>query len=91
LKSFEETGLKDVVSSWIGTGENKAITPDQIEQGLGLERLQQLTEGLGLSVDDVKEKLVAVLPGMIDKLTPEGKLPEGNLLAEFMDLFKDKS
>ena len=91
LKSFEETGLKDIIASWIGTGENQAITPDQILQGLGLERLQQLAEGLGFSGDDVKVKLAEVLPGIIDKLTPEGKLPDGNLLAEVMDLFKGKS
>ena len=90
VKSFEEKGLNDVIGSWIGTGENKAITPDQLQHGLGLERLKQLAEGSGLSVDDVKAKLAEVLPGLIDKLTPEGKLPEGSLLAKAMDLFKSK-
>jgi uncharacterized protein YidB (DUF937 family) len=91
VKVFEEKGLNDIISSWVGTGENKAITPDQIQNGLGLERLQQLTEGLGLSVDDVKAKLAGVLPGLIDKLTPEGKLPENSLLAEVVDFFKGKA
>ena len=91
VKEFNEKGLNDIISSWIGTGENKAITPDQIQHGLGLERLRQLTEGLGLSADDVKAKLAEVLPGLIDKLTPEGKLPEGSFLAKAMDLFKGKA
>jgi len=91
VKQFEEKGLNDIISSWVGTGENKAITPDQLQHGFGLERLRQLAEGSGLSVDDMKAKLVEVLPGLIDKLTPEGKLPEGSLLAEVMDLFKAKA
>jgi uncharacterized protein YidB (DUF937 family) len=90
VKSFEEKGLNDIIGSWIGTGENKAITPDQLQHGLGLERLQQLAEGSGLSVDGVKAKLAEVLPGLIDKLTPEGKLPEGSLLAQAVDLLKNK-
>jgi len=91
VKAFEAKGLNDIVSSWIGTGENKAITPDQIQHGLGLERLQQFTQSLGLSIDDVKAKLAGVLPGLIDNLTPEGKLPEDSVLAKAMDLFKDKA
>jgi uncharacterized protein YidB (DUF937 family) len=91
VKQFEEKGLNDIISSWVGTGENKAISSDQIQHGLGLERLQQLTEGLGFSVDEVKAKLAGVLPGLIDNLTPEGKLPEGSLLAKAMDLFKGKA
>jgi uncharacterized protein YidB (DUF937 family) len=46
---------------------------------------------LGLSIDDVKAKLAGVLPGLIDNLTPEGKLPEDSVLAKAMDLFKDKA
>jgi uncharacterized protein YidB (DUF937 family) len=91
VKSFEEKGLNDIISSWIGTGENKAITPDQLQHGLGLERLRQLAESSGLPVDDVKAKLAKVLPGLIDKLTPEGKLPDGSLLAKAMDLLKSKA
>ncbi len=90
VKSFDEKGLNDIISSWIGTGENKAITPDQLQHGLGMDRLRQLAEGSGLSVDDVKSKLAEVLPGLIDKLTPEGKLPEGSLLSKAMDLLKSK-
>src|SRR5512136_463680 len=86
VKAFEEKELNDIISSWIGVNENKAITPDQLQHGLGLERLRQLAESSGLSVEDVKAKLVEVLPGLIDKLTPEGKLPEGSLLAKAMDL-----
>jgi uncharacterized protein YidB (DUF937 family) len=90
VKSFEEKGLNDIIGSWIGTGENKAITPDQLQHGLGLEQLRQLAESSGLSVDDVKAKLAEVLPGLIDKLTPDGKLPEGSFLAKAMDVFKSK-
>ncbi len=91
VKAFEEKGLNDIISSWIGVGENKTITPEQLQHGLGLERIRQLAERSGVSVDDVKAKLVEVLPGLIDRLTPEGKLPEGSLLSQVMDLLKSKA
>jgi len=91
VQSFESQGLGHIVSSWISTGPNKPISPDQVEQGLGSERLSQIAEHSGKSVDEVKAGLAAILPGLIDKLTPNGKLPEGGLLEKGLSFLKSRT
>jgi uncharacterized protein YidB (DUF937 family) len=76
INSFRTSGLGDMVSSWISTGPNLAITPAQIESVVGGTKLQQMAQTLGISTTDVANGLASVLPQIIDKLTPDGKLPE---------------
>ena len=80
MQAFNQHGLGDIISSWVGTGTNEAITPDQVQEVLGSGELQQLAEKAGVSVDAVKTQLAELLPKMIDQATPEGKIPAGGLL-----------
>ena len=75
VKAFEAGGLANVVNSWVGTGANMPITPDQIEKAIGPERLAALAAKTGISPETVRSTLAQVLPGIVDKLTPNGKLP----------------
>lgn len=77
IQEFEAKGLGPIVQSWISTGPNLPITPEQITHGLGAERMQQISKMLGMSPDDLSAKLSQFLPGLVDSLTPDGKLPEG--------------
>jgi uncharacterized protein YidB (DUF937 family) len=88
VQSFQQKGLGDLVSSWIGTGENRPISAEQINQGLGQEQLKQLAETTGLSTEATSSKLAEILPGIVDKLTPDGKIPESGLLEQGSNLFK---
>lgn len=88
VSSFTKGGLGDIVSSWVGTGENKPINPDQITQGLGEDKIQQIAGATGLNIADVKQQLSSLLPGIIDKLTPDGVAPEGGILDKGLDLLK---
>lgn len=72
VTQLEQQGLGATASSWIGNGANQAISPAQIQQGFGLEKLQQLAAQFGLSVPELSQKLSQVLPQAIDKLTPNG-------------------
>lgn len=76
---FQEAGLGNVISSWIGSGENVPITPEQVQQALGEGQLQQISEESGLSQDETKQHLSEMLPGLVDKLTPAGHIPQGGL------------
>jgi uncharacterized protein YidB (DUF937 family) len=76
IRGFQDRGMGDVVSSWIGTGENQAVTPDQVQQGLGRERVQQAAQRSGLSMEAVLPMLAAALPMVIDALTPKGEVPD---------------
>ena len=75
LGSLKASGLEDIVQSWIGTGQNKAISVDQIKSALGSEKLQQLATSAGIPVEQSSRLLKEMLPEIIDKLSPEGKLP----------------
>jgi uncharacterized protein YidB (DUF937 family) len=86
MQSFNQQGLGDVISSWVGTGNNAAITPDQVQEVLGSDVIRQLAEKSGVSVDAAKAQLSELLPALIDKVTPEGKIPEGGLLGKGVEL-----
>jgi uncharacterized protein YidB (DUF937 family) len=87
-EQFTSKGLGDLVSSWIGTGENQPVSGDQIEQILGSDRIQEIAQKLGISGTEASGGLAALLPQVIDKLTPEGKLPEGGLLDQALGFLK---
>ena len=91
LNNFKENGLGDIISSWISTGKNQPISADQIQDGVGKEQIQQLADKIGMSPEAAKSKLAELLPVIIDKLTPEGKIPETGFLGKTLDFFKTGS
>jgi uncharacterized protein YidB (DUF937 family) len=74
MSTFQQKGLAGIVNSWVGTGENLPINADQIEQALGQERVQQIAMKFGVDPQTLKEQLAQVLPTVVDKLTPNGKI-----------------
>ena len=74
VTQFEKNGLGATVKSWVGTGPNQAISPDDVHKALGPDLLKQLAEKSGLSVQDLALKLAQVLPQAVDKLTPDGTI-----------------
>jgi uncharacterized protein YidB (DUF937 family) len=76
-KRSQGQGLGELVASWIGTGSNRAISADQLTSLLGAERVESLGQGAGLSGSLTAGALAALLPALIDKLTPDGKAPTG--------------
>jgi uncharacterized protein YidB (DUF937 family) len=89
LQTFQQSGLGDVAQSWVSTGENMNISPEQIQSVLGNEQIAALAQQVGLSPEMVSTGLTTVLPMIVDKLTPNGSVPEagGNdLLQQGMSL-----
>jgi len=76
VSEFEKNGLGATAKSWVGTGPNQPISPDEVHKALGPDLLQQLSEKSGLSVQDLAQKLSHVLPQAVDKLTPDGTIPK---------------
>jgi len=72
IAQLEQQGLGGTVRSWVGTGTNQPITPDQIHQAFGSDTVKQLAAKVGLTPEELAAKLSAVLPQAIDKLTPGG-------------------
>jgi uncharacterized protein YidB (DUF937 family) len=75
LNRFQQGGQGDVINSWIGAGPNREIAPNQLGAVLGPDVMQNLSEKSGLSQQDLTALLSKVLPSVVDKLTPAGRLP----------------
>jgi uncharacterized protein YidB (DUF937 family) len=82
VQAFHSNGLGGLVNSWIGTGQNQAVSPDQIQQVLGSAPVQALAQKLGVSPEQASSTLSQLLPTVIDKLSPNGSLPESSNLLQ---------
>jgi uncharacterized protein YidB (DUF937 family) len=75
VEKFHQGGLGDIASSWVGTGENLPVTPDQLGGVLGHDTVSAMASQLGLNHGDLLGQLSHLLPQVVDKLTPNGQLP----------------
>ncbi|MCC7348472.1 MAG: DUF937 domain-containing protein [Variibacter sp.] len=82
LEQFQRGGLGDAVDSWIGRGQNRAISPGQLSHALDPDVIRTLSQQTGLPADQVLEQLSQHLPGLVDEFSPEGELPGSDEEAE---------
>jgi uncharacterized protein YidB (DUF937 family) len=75
VSQLQQQGLGPTVNSWIGTGPNQPISPDQVHQTFGPEVIRELAAKTGMNPQDLAQKLSQVLPQVIDRLTPTGSVP----------------
>jgi uncharacterized protein YidB (DUF937 family) len=75
VAEFEKTGFGQQVKSWVGPGANLPISAEQIQQALGSEKIKELAAATGIPLDKVAQMLAEHLPNVVDKATPDGKLP----------------
>ena len=81
LDQFKGAGLGDKADSWVGNGENAPLDPDDVEKAIGSERLAEMSKQTGESVGALKTDLSKMIPDAVNKLTPDGKVPDpGDLL-----------
>ena len=90
IEKFKNKGLGSQASSWIGRGENQPVSPHQVEQVLGPELLQEIATKTGLPLETVKQKLSAVLPPVVDTLTPEGAIPQEDILQQGLNFLRNR-
>jgi uncharacterized protein YidB (DUF937 family) len=81
VNTFKQAGQGDVADSWVGRGANKQIAPSQLEQAIGPEVLETLSQHTGLSRDEILSRLCQNLPEAVDKYTPEGRIPTASDLS----------
>jgi uncharacterized protein YidB (DUF937 family) len=92
VQKFESAGLGDVVASWVGAGENQAVTPDALHRILGSELVQQMSAKTGLPIDQLLPQIAQHLPGLVDGMTPNGQLPSaGGLLDAGLAFLRSKA
>jgi uncharacterized protein YidB (DUF937 family) len=75
VEQFRRQGLGDTIKSWVSTGPNLPISPDQVHQALGPDTIAQLASKLGMTPQELSAKLSTALPEIVDKMTPGGVVP----------------
>lgn len=85
MGKFRGAGLGPKADSWVSTGPNQPLDPDELERALGPEELQQIADQTGMTVEEVREKLAAGLPEVINHVTPKGEVPDDNALGGMLD------
>lgn len=82
LAKFNQAGLSRQAASWVSTGENMPLSGEQLQAALGSGIVGDIASQLGMSGGDASNALANVLPGVIDKLTPQGSVTEGDALSQ---------
>jgi uncharacterized protein YidB (DUF937 family) len=82
VQSFHDKGMGGLVSSWISSGPNPPISGDQVHQVLGSDQVKALAAKAGISPDVADAAIAQILPGLVDKLTPNGSVPDHSNVLE---------
>jgi uncharacterized protein YidB (DUF937 family) len=82
VQSFHDKGMGGVVSSWVGSGANSPVTADQIHQVLGSDQVKALAAKAGISPDAAGNAIAQLLPTLVNKLTPNGSVPDHSNVLE---------
>jgi len=80
IGAFNKGGLGDIMSSWVGGGPNKPVDPGALGNILGPDVLGQFAQKAGIGHGDASSVLASVLPELINQMTPQGQVPQGNAL-----------
>jgi uncharacterized protein YidB (DUF937 family) len=81
LNQFQQNGQGDTAKSWVGTGPNQDISESDLARSIGSEDIDALASHTGMSRDQLLAALKRELPGAVDELTPDGRVPSGQELS----------
>jgi len=82
LEKLQKEGLGNAINSWTGRGENQPVSPGQLGSALGPDIIKTLAQRSGMSEEEITRQLSQILPGVVDKLTPQGRLPTAAELSQ---------
>jgi uncharacterized protein YidB (DUF937 family) len=83
-KMFQDKGLGGIVSSWISTGQNLPVSADQLQSVLHGGALQNMASQSGMDMSQLTSVFSQLLPNVVDKLTPNGQVPDSGALSQMM-------
>jgi uncharacterized protein YidB (DUF937 family) len=78
LDKFRQGGMAEQADSWVSTGQNMNISADQLQQVFGSSAISDLAAQLGMSEGQASSTMAQLLPDVINRLTPEGQVPESS-------------
>jgi uncharacterized protein YidB (DUF937 family) len=83
-KMFQQGGLGSVMSSWVGSGQNQPVSTDQLQNVLHSGALQAAAQKCGIDPTQLTGMMSTLLPHLVDKLTPNGQIPDANAMANHL-------
>ena len=84
LKQLQDGGQKEAADSWVSKGPNKEIAPNDLAGALGADQINMMMQQSGLSKQELLDGLSQYLPGVIDQLTPDGRMPSADELRRLL-------
>ena len=93
IAKFQKKGMSKQASSWVGTGKNESITPQEVEDVFDRPALNQLAQSMNTTPEAASKTLADFLPELLNQFTPDGKLPddEGDVLTSVMGMLGGKN
>ena len=79
LSQFSQAGLGNVAQSWVSTGPNQSVTPQQLQQTFGEQQVNQWAQQSNMQPHDLLSQLAHFLPQVVDRVTPQGQVPQGGI------------
>jgi uncharacterized protein YidB (DUF937 family) len=76
LGSFEQAGLGHIAQSWVGSGQNQPVSPDQLQRVFGQDRVQSMADQAGMEPQGFLAQLAQHLPNAVDQMTPQGRVSD---------------
>ena len=90
LDRFRDNGFDDAVRSWVSKGPNFTLTPEDIARVLGPAQVEAIAREANVGSREAATEMAALLPQLVDKLTPQGHVPDGEPLAGYFRQLKAK-
>jgi uncharacterized protein YidB (DUF937 family) len=90
IQEFTNAGLGQQAASWVGTGENQPVSPEDTLKALGADNVRALAQKLGVPPEAASSGLAALLPVIIDQLTPKGQVEHGVDMASALNALRGK-
>ena len=81
LDRLKDDGHGNVADSWVGTGQNQSINANDLGAALGPQVIREIAQRTGLDEQELLKQLSTALPGIVDKLTPNGQVPQQHQVA----------
>ncbi|MBZ9898670.1 MULTISPECIES: YidB family protein [unclassified Mesorhizobium] len=81
LDKLKNSGHGNVADSWVGTGQNQPINANDLGNAIGPQVIREIAQRTGLDEQELLKQLSTALPGIVDKLTPNGQVPQQHQVA----------
>lgn len=86
VNAFQKQGLGNIVASWVGDGENLPISSTQLLAVFGNDTMQRFAQQIGLPFDEASNTMTTALPQIVNKLSPNGQMPDSDMLSQGLSL-----